>query len=333
MARASALLGALWTSVRREGKTLGSFTGNNLFLVGLVFLFFGDPGVFAALSFIVAVVIFFPLTTDPLRLMPAERLGIWPLSKRERILVRLGSPWLNPMTWIIVALVAWRGISRGMWALLAGMFVVGFVASSLPLDGGVLRAVPGVPGVLRELVRKNLRQHLSTLDFYAALLLSLGACLFRVRGLLPAEAHLPLTLIVMLAFSSNAQCLFGLDGEGGMTRYHLLPLRGWQVLVAKDVAYLILALALTAPLSPRCGAAAALVSLAFGHIASVSGRIELARWRFSTSASFTAGILQVFLMTVAAASADSYGAPVLAACVALFGLSTWWLGRMLEEQS
>jgi len=330
MARAAAILGALATAVRREGKSLGSFTGNNLFLVSIVFVFFGDPGVFAMLNVLVAVVIFFPLTTDPLRMLPVERLGLWPLSRRERLLVRLGSPWLNPLTWLIAGLAAWKGISRGMWVLVAGLFVVGFIASSLPLGGGVWRGVPGVPGRLRELVRKNLRQMLSTLDFYAALLLSAGAFVFRVRGLLPAEAHLPLTMLVMLAWSTGAQCLFGLDGEGGMTRYRLLPLPGWQVLAAKDVAYLALAVVLTAPLSPLGGVSAALMALAFGHLVSLGAQREQARWRFASGASFAASLMQVFVMTAAAAGVNAFGFWVAATCGAVYALSTWWCGKAMS---
>ena len=45
--------------------------------------------------------------------------------------------------------------------------------------------------------------------------------------------------------SSYAQCLFGLDGEGGRSRYRLLPVRGWQLLLAKDAAFLIVLLPLT----------------------------------------------------------------------------------------
>jgi len=65
-----------------------------------------------------------------------------------------------------------------------------------------------------------------------------------------SEALVPLTLVVMLTISTCAQSLFGLDGDGGLTRYRLLPIAGWQILAAKDLTFLLMALLLTLPLSP-----------------------------------------------------------------------------------
>ena len=57
-------------------------------------------------------------------------------------------------------------------------------------------------------------------------------------------------LLVALALSPYAQSLFGLDLESGVTRYRLLPLRGWEVLTAKDIAFLGLLFVLLLPLNP-----------------------------------------------------------------------------------
>src|SRR5205823_12599907 len=105
---------------------------------------------------------------------------------------------------------------------------------------------PNLPGPLNHLVRKNLREILSTLDFYCALILSLSAAGLRAAGAaMPADAFMAMALLVVLALASYAQCLFGLDGEGGLGRYGLLPLKGWRMLAAKDAAFLLVALALT----------------------------------------------------------------------------------------
>jgi len=88
-------------------------------------------------------------------------------------------------------------------------------------------------------------------------MLSAGALIFRVKGQLPAEALFPLTMLVTLALSSYAQSLFGLDGDGGLTRYRLLPVPGWQLLAAKDAAFLLAAMLLCLPLDPLAGLAAA----------------------------------------------------------------------------
>jgi hypothetical protein len=323
----------LWTAVRRDAKTIGSFTGNNLFSVSILFLALSDRGVFLSLNVLIGLVLFFPLSTDPLRKIPAQRLAMWPLSNRERWLLRIASPWLNPMTWILAILVLRRSLSMGLWALVAGLFAIGFVVPSLPWmrRQEAWRRLPHFPGPLDQLIRKNLREILSTLDFYCGLLLSAGALIFRLKGTLPRDALFPLTMLVALTLSSYAQSLFGLDGDGGLTRYRILPVPGWQILAAKDAAFLLVVVALCLPLAPLAGLAAALVALALGHDAAVNQRSEQTRWRFSTGVSFGSGIIQVLVMALLAA-ATVYASPwMLAPCIAIYIWSTWWYGRAITE--
>jgi hypothetical protein len=331
LARTAALLGALWTAVRRDAKTLGSFTGNNLFTVSVLFLALADRGVFLSLNSLIGLVLFFPLSTDPLRKIPPERLALWPISNRERWLLRIASPWLNPMTWLLAILVLRRSVTMGLWLVIAVLFAIGFAIPSLPWmrRNGAWRRLPHFPGPLDQLMRKNLREMLSTLDFYCGLLLSVGALIFRLKGTLPHDALFPLTMLVALTLSSYAQTLFGLDGPGGLTRYRLLPLPGWQILAAKDAAFLLLNVALCLPLSPLAGLAAALMALSIGHAASVNERREQTRWRFSTGVSFGSGIIQVLVMALMAA-ATVYASPfMLAPCIAIYVWSTWWYGRAM----
>jgi hypothetical protein len=331
LARTAAILGALWTAVRRDAKTLGSFTGNNLFSVSVLFLALADRGVFLSLNVLIGLVLFFPLSTDPLRKIPPQRLAMWPVSSAERWLLRLASPWLNPMTWMLAILVLRRSVTMGLWALIAGLFAIGFVVPSLPWVQrlGAWRRLPHFPGPLDQLIRKNLREMLSTLDFYCGLLLSVGALIFRAKGTLPRDAFFPLTMLVMLTLSSYAQSLFGLDGDGGLTRYRLLPLPGWQILAAKDAAFLLVTAFLCLPLSPLPGLAAALMALAVGHAASVNERSEQTRWRFSTGVSFGSGIVQVLIMALMAAATVYVSPFMLAPCIAIYVWSTWWYGRTL----
>jgi hypothetical protein len=186
--------------------------------------------------------------------------------------------------------------------------------------------MPPAPGRLGQLVRKNLRELLSTLDLYAALLVSAAGFGFRVAGKLPAEAYLPLTLVTMLALSTPAQNLFGLDGAGGLARYRLLPVAGWQVLAAKDAVYLAVAIALALPLDPLAGGAAALVALALGHRDSVQRYHADSRWRFATSTSFGSSLLQMVAMVAAGAGVRS-SILLLAPCLGAWVWSTWWFGR------
>jgi hypothetical protein len=328
----TAILGALITAVRRDLKTVGSFSGNNLFVAGMAFLFLGDPGPFIALGSVIGLVLFIPLSADPLRVLPRDRLNLWPLSMGERRLLRILSPWLNPVTWLIVALAVWKHVSLGLWALAAGVFAFGFLLPSLPVARrGMWRRVPSFPGPLNHLLRKNLRETLSTLDFWCSAVVSVFCLGVRVAGLLPREAMLPMTIVVMLAFSTYSQTLFGLDGDGGLTRYRLLPVPGWQILAAKDVPFLLASVLMTLPLAPAAGLAAALAALATGHHSSVIHHSGQIRWRFSSGVSFGTSMFQVAVMTATAAAVHAIPLLVVV-CAGVYAWSTWWYGRVMERQ-
>lgn len=329
MARVVSILKALYAAFRRDWKSFGSITVNNFFPVTLFFL--RQAGVF--LYLIAAVVVLFPMSTDPLRKIPRSRLDSWPLTAGERRLLRLLSPWVNPVTWVLGGLGAWaaRGrLTAGVWAAAAAVFLAGFTLSELPVARGVWfwRRVPSFPGVLNHLVRKNLREILSTLDFYVALLIAASAAAWRVFGPpLPREAYLQMSLLVLLALSSYSQCLFGLDGDGGLSRYRLLPLEGWKILAAKDAAFLLVAMALTLPLAPAAGLAAALVCLAFGHGPSVREPREQVRWRFSSGVSLYFGFVQVLAMALAGAAVEFGSGFCVVLCGVVWATSLWWHGR------
>ncbi len=335
MARVRAILAAVWTATKRNRASLGSFSSNNLIYAGLTLFFLKDTPAFVFFLVIMGVVLFFPLSNDPMRAVPRDRLALWPLANRERRLLRMLSMFLNPLVWLLPILLLWKRASIGLWALTIGLFAVGFVLPSLPIASGLSlrRGLPSLPGPLRQLIRKDLRQMLSTLDFYCGLVLIVPAAFMRLGGLLPLDARLPLTLIVVLAISTRSQSLFGLDGEGGLTRYRLLPLAGWQVLAAKDAAFLLIALALTLPVSPLAGLAAAFTVLATGHHASVVNWREQTRWRFQTAASFGGSLIQILLMTLAAAATWYTSSLVLAAAAGAYLISTWWCGRVLDNHS
>src|SRR5207253_9113075 len=126
--------------------------------------------------------------------------------------------------------------------------------------------VPRFPGRWGGLVSKDLRQLLRVLDFYLALLLSLSGMAYRIFGRQAEPAAFPiLAIMVVLALSTYAQCLFGLDWPDGWDRYRLYPLRGRHLLLAKDGAFLLPAMVLVAGLDPLAGFAAALAALAIGH--------------------------------------------------------------------
>ena len=335
MARLFPVLRALAQALWRDQKSLQSVAGNNFFIVTVLLL--QRAGVFIYL--IIGLVLLFPLSTDPLRKIPASRLALWPLEPREHRLLRFVSPWVNPMTWVIAGLALWaaRGkITLGLWALAAGLVAAGFLLSDLPFARvySIWRRIPQFPGPLNQLIRKNLRELLSTLDFYCALLLSLAALVFRVLGTpLPPEARLALAVLVVLALSSFAQCLFGLDGRGGLSRYHLLPIHGWQILAAKDAAFLLVAIPLVLPAAPMAGFGAALVALAVGHEPSVHRLRTQTRWRFSTGASVLLGLGQAAVMAMAAAGIAFSSIFFLIPCGLAWLLSLWGAGRIIDRNA
>ncbi len=332
MARLRAVLKALVRIGTREGRTLGSFSGNNLFYIAVALLFMDDAKAFLSLNAILLITLFFPLSTDPLRKVPASRLAAWPLTNGERRALRLITPWLNPITWLLAALVLLRTVSMGLWATLAGLFGFGFVMPSLRLGsrGGVW-PMPPLPSRFGVLLRANLRQLLATLDFYCALLLAGGAAVYRWSGKMPPDARVPLTLLIVLALSSYAQSLFGLDSNGAMTRYRLLPVRGWQILLAKDAVFAVVNVVLCLPLAPLPALSAVLVGLAVGHAPSVRDRRPQTRWRFTAAASFGPGIIQVILMILAATATAFANAGVTVVCALLWAASLWRAGRIIEQ--
>ena len=333
MARAVAILKALAVAYRRDWTAFQSLAGNNFFLITAFLL--GKAGSFVYLIF--GLVLLFPLSTDPLRKIPPSRLALWPLERGEDWLLRLASPWINPLTWGIAALAIWgigRSVTVGLVALIATLFAAVFLISAVPLPHGMglWRRVPPFPGPLNQLIRKNLREILSTLDFYCALILSLAVCLSRILvPNLPREALLAMTVLVVAAMSSYAQCLFGLDGEGGLSRYRLLPIRGWRLLLAKDAAFLAVVVPLTLPLAPLAGLGGALVALAVGHSPAVEHPREQTRWRFSTGGALGNGLIQMVAIAMTASGIYSTTLWFLPLAAAVWAASVWWYGRDLER--
>jgi hypothetical protein len=173
---------------------------------------------------------------------------------------------------------------------------------------------------------------LRVLDFYVALLLSLSATAYRIFGRnADPEAFPMMAVIVVLALSTYAQCLFGVEWPEGWTRYRLMPLRGWQILIAKGTAFLLCTAALVAALEPLAGLAAALVALAIGHHASVYTPVPQQRWRFTGGTLFPTGLVQVVCMFGAGIGAHRGGVLYLVLSAALYGASLWYYGRAWDR--
>jgi hypothetical protein len=318
------------TAAKRERKTFQSVAANHFFVVSVLI---GGGGGF--LFLLVALAVLFPLSSDPLRKIPPERLAIWPLSRKDRRVLRLLTPWLNPVTWGLAALAVW-GVrhteSLSLFGVAAGVFALGFLVPSVSGEPAFLRWIPAPGGAFAQLVRKSLREMMLTLDFYLALMLGASTLAYRVfMPSFPDEGLMVMTLLIVLSLSSYAQCLFGLESKGGLTRYRLLPVEGWTILAAKDAAFLIVIAVVTAPAAPVAGLAGGLAALALGHEPSLREGREQVRWRFSSGASLQSGAIQVLAMAGACVTAYRITAWILIPCVVACAGSAWWYGRKVEE--
>jgi hypothetical protein len=326
VARLRPILRALSAAAKRERKTFQSVATNNFFVTSILM---ADAAGF--LYLLGALAVLFPLSADPLRMIPAERLALWPLSAKERRMLRFLTPWLNPVTWGLAALAIW-GVkhtqSLGVFAVAVVLFAVGFFVPAVSGEPVFLRWIPAPGGAFVQLVRKSMREMMLTLDFYLALMLGASALAYRIfMPSFPEEGLMVMTLLIVLSLSSYAQCLFGLESKGGLTRYRLMPVEGWKILAAKDVAFLAVILIVTAGAAPIAGLAAGLAALAVGHAASLQEGREQTRWRFSSGASLNNGVAQVLALAGACVTAYRITSWIIIPCALACAGSAWWYGR------
>ena len=322
MAPAAAILRALARAARRDLGTWRSLQVNNFFLF-VCLLIYGAmvSGVRPTSSYpfliLLGLILLFPLSSDPLARIPPSRLGLWPLGRRQRAALRAASLALSPVIWFALFL-AWRA-RPSLTLVFVGLAATG-QAVDLRVRGGRSR---GAMALLPPLIRKNLRQMLSILDTWLAIAISLAGTGWRLTAAHPDPAAFPIfAMLVALAMSTYAQCLFALDGREGMTRYRLLGLRDWQILVSKDAAYLALLAALVAPLSLSSGMAFGLTALAIGHYPSLHHRLPLTRRRFAGGRVFF-GVAQMVLGAALSFGAAQQGPIWLLTAAALYAASLW----------
>ena len=334
LARLAAILTALGRATGRDQKSVFSFAGNSFSFVSVLVM--QHAGLFVYL--LVALVAIIPLSTNPSHMIPPSRLGSWPLGRAERWILRIASPWVNPMTWLLagLAIAVLAGTATiGLWLFVAAIVLGGVVVPTIPssFEHAILRRVPDFPGVLNQLIRKDLRQMLSTLDVYLAALLSGVTALLHQSGVeISAHGLMILTALVVLALSGHTLSLFGRDVPRGLSRYRLLPLRGWLSIASKDLPVLLVSLPLLVPLRPVAGVGAVLMALAIGHRSSVRARGMQLPWRFSRGASFLpTGLVQAAGIASASAIVFRHGPLLLVPCVAGWGWSVHHYGKDIDQ--
>jgi hypothetical protein len=325
----AAILGALARAARRNLGSFASLKVNNFFLFVLL-MAYGSlvSGLMPVSAYpfllVVGLLMLGPLSSDPLSVIPASRRALWPLRAGERLALRLASFLFSPVSWIAIAIV--MRTSRAGPAILFGAVAIGLNGIRVP-GGRALRWIPRAPGRCGELCRNHARQMFFVLDTYLAIVIGLAGAVWRtIDPAAPPEAAAILAILVVLALSTQTQCLFSLDGAPGAERSRLLPLPGWQVIAAKDVAWLSLVFLLALPLDAVAGLTFGLWVLATGHSPSLRGRISVERWRFA-GGEVRWGLLQCIPGIALASAARAYGPAVLAGAAAVYAISLARAGK------
>ena len=338
MAGLFAILRALARAIGRDLESYASFKGNNFFL--FVVLLIQQPQSAEFFVVILGFLLLFPLSSDPLARIPPDRLALWPLSVRQRLSLRLTSILLSPVLWIALAILLAKGRLKTALLFLAVAIVMQCFtvlanqAAKRAPQWNLLRRLPRLPGRLGGLIHNSARQMLTVLDTYVAVLLSVSSSAYRLLSHKPDPYAFPiLALLIALALSTYAQCLFGLDARSGLTRYRLLPLRGWQILLAKDIAYLAILFVLVLPLAPLPGLTAGLAGLAIGHHSAVLTPSPQKRWRFTSGSILPVGVLQIFSGTALGIAEHREGILYFALAAILFSVSLFVYGRVWDRCS
>jgi hypothetical protein len=255
-----------------------------------------------------------PASSDPLARVPPERLKLWPVSGGQKVLLRVVSLAFSPALWLS--------------ALQPILLIPLALQCLVPLPRGqAIVKFPLLPGRPGGLITNNLREMLSLLDTWLAILLALLATCYRIFFPHPDPESLPiLGILVALALSTYAQALFGLDFGSAVTRYRLLPLPGWQILFAKDAAFLAILAVLVLPLQPLPALTFGLTALTIGHHSSMRLRLTQKRWRFAAGRLLPVGALQAIVSLTLGFLEMRMGLIVLLAVTAVWALSLWWYG-------
>jgi hypothetical protein len=341
LARLASLLGVLTAVGRaswRDFRSFQSISGQNLFVL-LLFVAFQQAESAYFFVAILVLILLFPLSADPMQKIPADRRLTWPLLKWEWALVRLASLALSPIAWIAALLT----LTRVDWS--TNVLFVGSAIALQPVSYLVKRAlvkapktnvlhwIPAPPGITGAIMRLQWREMLRTLDPYVALVLVVCIELYRTSGK-PLDPTAPriMSLVIAIAMSTQTQVLFGLDGSG-VARYRQFPIRGWRILLAKDLAFLVVLGLLVLPLDFVSGIIAGVVALTIGHHRSVFKIVPQAQWRFTSGMLFPDGAIQIAVIFGAGNNVREQGLWLPALCIFAWFASLLFYGWQWDRSN
>jgi hypothetical protein len=175
--------------------------------------------------------------------------------------------------------------------------------------GSVLR----VPGRFGGLVRKEQRYLRTVLDLWLGLLLVLAVTAASVFASPPAAICQAIIVIVFLLNANATLNCLGLDTAEELHRYFILPLRGREILLVKNVGLMVIVAAqvslliltslwhigpVEAGVEIVLAAVLLLGHLTWGNMASVTSPVRMRPYRFAPTAEPITAVISVILATV-----------------------------------
>ena len=214
------------------------------------------------------------------------------------------------------------------------------------------------PGRLGGLVRKEQFYFRKLLDLWPGLLLVLAIAVASLFGSLPPAVR---QTVILIVFAMNANLLmncFGLDSPAELSRYFILPLRGRDVLLVKNLGLAVIVAAQLALLivaaawqsGPVEAAAEAIEArvmllshLAWGNMVSVAAPFKMQFYRFASSGQpltalvgTTLGSVPGVMVLLLLHSRSPFAALAIAVTVlvvtAVYLVSLHYAGRSLEHR-
>jgi hypothetical protein len=209
------------------------------------------------------------------------------------------------------------------------------------------------PGRLGGLLKKDLRYSIRLLDVYFALPIIILFVIYLASNPEPSVSVFRVVLIILfLPWISMTSNCFGLDSPLGLDRYSLFPLSGRDILLGKNLAFIVLCIGLVGAIFPlafwRFGAGImvlgfvelvlmALAYLSWGNWMSVREPYKMQFYRFSAGGSPADAIMGMLFGSVPGLIMVYSGAlwtTVLLILVysALYYLSLTRSGRQLDQR-
>jgi hypothetical protein len=199
----------------------------------------------------------------------------------------------------VIPLLTLAAVSAAVGGLLFWSFRRSvFAQSDTPALGRVADSVLWFPGRFGGLVRKEQHEFRKLLDVWPGLLLVMAVSIASLFGPLPPIVRQAIIVIVFMMNTHVIMNCFGLNTSAELNRYAILPLRGRDMLLIKNLGLTVIVAAqltlliliaiwrsglLEAGAEVLVAAVLLLSHLAWGNLVSVSAPFKMQFYRFASS--------------------------------------------------